>query len=73
MLQLIFKEREVLGRWKETIANFNEAVRDNPSDPNGYFNRGLAYYDSGRYSEALEDFDKAFKLNLEFTDALYHR
>jgi tetratricopeptide (TPR) repeat protein len=63
----------VFERWKEAIANFNEAVRNNPSDPNGYFNRGLAYYDSGRYSEALEDFDKAFKLNLEFTDALYHR
>jgi tetratricopeptide (TPR) repeat protein len=45
-------------------------IKDNPNDPDGYFNRGyLLYYNEVDDNIALSDFDKAIELNPNYIEA----
>ena len=46
----------------QTIRNLDDAIESNPGDAAGYINRGYAYYETGDYDRAIEDFDKAVRL-----------
>jgi Flp pilus assembly protein TadD len=43
--------------------SYTQAISLNPGDGAAYNNRGLAYYDKGRYDKAIADFIQAISLN----------
>ncbi|MBD2195348.1 MULTISPECIES: tetratricopeptide repeat protein [Calothrix] len=55
------------------IAEFNLALQQTPDFPEAYFQRGLAYYDSGAILQAVSDYTEVIKLNPESVEAYYSR
>jgi len=49
------------------MENFNLAIRDNPSEPRGYFGRGKCYEKMGDLNAASADYKKALELDPQFT------
>ncbi|MFC2116866.1 tetratricopeptide repeat protein, partial [Bacteroidota bacterium] len=47
----------------QAIVEYSEYIDLRPKDYRGYFGRALAYYGSGRYEQALSDFEKSIELN----------
>ena len=45
------------------IADYSEAIRLNPQDPDFYDNRGLAYARKGNYARAIVEYDQALRLS----------
>ena len=45
----------MMGKYKEAINDFDEALRLNPSSINTYMNRSLAWKGLGNYAAALQD------------------
>ncbi|WP_226572536.1 tetratricopeptide repeat protein [Microseira wollei] len=54
-----------------SIADFDEAIRCNPSESKAYYYRGLAYDLRGFVQEAIEDFTQALRLVPDYTATLY--
>jgi tetratricopeptide (TPR) repeat protein len=50
-----------------TIESLTKAIAE------AYYNRGLAYLNSGDYDKAITDFNKAIELNPVYVDAYYYR
>jgi tetratricopeptide (TPR) repeat protein len=46
-----------------TPERFDEAIRNNPNDPNAYYSRGLAKLNKKMPQDALADFNKAIELD----------
>lgn len=55
-----------LGRTPEAIDRYNLALAQGASDPNIYYNRGLAYSRLLQYPQAMNDYNKAIALNPEY-------
>ncbi len=55
------------------IADFNEAIRLNPTLPQAYCNRGVTYLHKGDYDRATADFNEAIRLDPKFAVAYYGR
>lgn len=55
-----------LGRTPEAIDKYGLALAQNASDPNIYYNRGLAYSRLSQYPQAMSDYNKAIALNAEY-------
>lgn len=54
------------GQYDHAILDFNKAIEINPSIPELYYNRGLAYAKyKGQYDKAILDFNKAIELMVE--------
>ena len=49
-------------RWDEVIAMWHEYIRANPSDPEGYFERGGAYFHKGDIASARSDAARSCEL-----------
>ena len=45
----------------------------NPNYVDAYYNRGLAYINTGNYAAAIEDFNKAIQINPNMAEAYYCR
>jgi tetratricopeptide (TPR) repeat protein/TolB-like protein len=60
----------VLGDLQQAVGNFEHAVRLGPTAA-AYANLALAYYDSGRFDDALESYEQALQRNPR--NALNHR
>jgi tetratricopeptide (TPR) repeat protein len=57
----------------ENISSLSSVIARNPRDPEAYNVRGSAYGRAGKYSAALNDFDKAIELNPNFYQAYANR
>lgn len=55
------------------IANFTEAIQENPGLTKAYIQRGLAYYNSGAVLQAVYDYTAAIKLDESISEAFYCR
>ncbi len=44
------------------IEFYSQSIEANPNFSPAYYNRGIAYYELGKYSEAVRDFDSSLKL-----------
>jgi tetratricopeptide (TPR) repeat protein len=51
------------GRHDEAIADFDRALRIDPSEVNSYIERGAAYLIMGRTSDAVADFSRAIEID----------
>jgi tetratricopeptide (TPR) repeat protein len=58
-----------LGRYREAIASFREALRIKPNDANVWNKLGLAYATQGRPREAIEAFQEALRLKPDDDEA----
>lgn len=56
-----------------TIADLNEAIRENPRNPAILVDRGNAYFGHGEFDRAVEDFDEAIRLSPELAVAYARR
>lgn len=63
--------------YKKVVADLNKCLELDPKeysqDPVVFHNRGEAYHKLGRLKEALEDFDRALRLNPRYVFALVNR
>jgi tetratricopeptide (TPR) repeat protein len=57
----------------QALAEFDRAVKYDPSRWKAYHNRGVCYASSGRSDLAIVDFTRALKLNPEHTNAWFNR
>ena len=57
------------GDYDRAIADFNEAIRLDPTYTNAYNNRGKAYNRKGDYDRAIADFNEAIRLDPTYTYA----
>ena len=55
----------VLGKHKEAIVDYDEAIRISPQDAKAYNNRGNANKKIGEYKKARADLQRAFELATE--------
>jgi tetratricopeptide (TPR) repeat protein len=62
-----------LGRYDEAFADFDAAIRLDPSSAHSHFNRGITYVGMGRCSEALADYDVAIRLDPNYAKARLNR
>jgi eukaryotic-like serine/threonine-protein kinase len=60
-------------KWKEAIADVDEAIRFDPTNA-GYFDRrGSCYYNLGQFEEARKDFTEAIRLDASQPEYSLHR
>lgn len=52
---------EFEGDAKEAVTDFTEVIRNNPNDPNVYYQRGKALQKLGRVDDALKDYNQAIQ------------
>jgi len=55
-----------VGKAREAIQHFDQAIRLNPRYTEAYTNRGIAWQEMGDPSGAITGFDKAIKLNPKY-------
>lgn len=58
---------------QEQLQQAQLRLQTQPADARSYFQRGLAYFALGKYSQARQDFDQAIKLWPEYSEAHYYR
>src|SRR5690349_9795636 len=58
---------------QQNIASLTAVIQRNPQDPEAYNVRGSAYGRSGKYQDALKDFNKAIELKPNFYQAYSNR
>ncbi|MBR3889870.1 tetratricopeptide repeat protein, partial [bacterium] len=56
---LLFTEQK---NYPEALKNFSSAIKENASNPDSYFNRGIVYYNLKQYDLAETDFLKTLEL-----------
>jgi tetratricopeptide (TPR) repeat protein len=61
------------GVYDLAIADYNEVIRNEPNDPEAYFNRGLSWKKIKQYDKAIADYDEAIRLNPEHVGAFDNR
>ncbi|GAC1467674.1 MAG: hypothetical protein NVS2B14_13180 [Chamaesiphon sp.] len=65
--------RAMRGDYQGAIADYNEALRLNPKNPDVYYNLGVAHYNQGLAQQAFQDFNQAIQLDPEFAEAYGNR
>ncbi|MBF8261964.1 MAG: tetratricopeptide repeat protein, partial [candidate division NC10 bacterium] len=58
-----------VGKPREAIPHFDQAIRLNPRHAEAYTNRGIAWREMGDLSGAITGFDKATELNPKYARA----
>jgi tetratricopeptide (TPR) repeat protein len=56
-----------------SIADYDQAIRQNPQNLSAYINRGAVRYDGGELTEALADFEQAIQLDPRNSVAIFNR
>jgi tetratricopeptide (TPR) repeat protein len=65
--------RRSIQQYDESLQDYAQAIRINPSNYRAYNNRGKIYFDRGEVDLALWDIDKAIALNPGFAEAYSNR
>ena len=60
-------------RFKEALADFDQAIAIDPNYAQAYANRGLVYRETGKLDLALADYDKALQIDAGYEPAYIGR
>jgi tetratricopeptide (TPR) repeat protein len=66
-------EHDRAKKWKEAVADMNEAIRHRPAFADNYDKRGSFHYNLGQFEEALKDFSEAIRLDPKQPAFFLHR
>src|ERR1700709_1240603 len=66
-------EWKAKGEIAKAIADYDEAIKNDPQQSAAYNNRGIAYAAAADYEKAIADYDEAVKLNPAYASALNNR
>ena len=58
------------GQFEQAANTYTQVIEQLPDAKEGYFNRGLCYYKTKQYSNAIPDFEKCLQLDSTLSDAL---
>ncbi len=58
--------------YETAITYYNRYLQPGIRIPKVLFNRGVCFFNTGKYANALSDFKEALKINPSFTDVYYH-
>ena len=63
--ELVSKGKSLLeeGNFEEALSNFEQALLQDPADPDLWNHKGTALRSMGRYEEAMECFNKSLELD----------
>ena len=61
------------GDHAKAIAEFNQSIRLNASDPAAYRNRGYSYAQTGEFDLAIDDYNQTIKLKPDYASIYYDR
>ena len=61
------------GEHDKAIADFDQAIEQDPKNGAAYHNRALSYMDTGKVDRALADFDQVIKIDAKSALAYYSR
>ena len=61
------------GMYKEAIAQFDEAIAEQPKSWKALNSKGFAFQKMSRYTEAVECFDKALQMNPQSVEVLNNK
>ncbi len=61
------------GEHQDAIADFNQSLKLNPSDPATYSGRGYSYAQTGEYDLAIDDYNQTVKLKPDYKRIYYDR
>lgn len=61
------------GKYSDALLHFHEAINQDPSNYLTYFKRATVYLALNKPKAALDDLNKAYELNKDFTSALQQR
>jgi tetratricopeptide (TPR) repeat protein len=61
------------GDHAKAIAEFNQSIRLNASDPAAYRNRGYSYAQTGEFDLAIDDYNQIIKLKPDYASIYYDR
>ena len=61
-----------LGRYREAVEAYREALRLEPDDASAWFKLGFAYKKLGRYREAIEAYREALRLKPEYAQVWFN-
>ncbi len=59
--------------WKDSISLFKNEVEKNPDNATALYGLGSAYQSEGRFTEALQNYNKALEVKPGYTEAYYNR
>jgi len=59
-----------LHRYPEAVADYDQAIKNNPQDIRSYLNRAVAHKEMGHWDEAIADYSQVIKINPN--DAVAH-
>ncbi len=62
-----------LGKYREAIVDYDQAIELDPEYAKAYHNRGNAKYHLGKYREALVNYNQAIELDPKNTEIYYQR
>jgi tetratricopeptide (TPR) repeat protein len=62
-----------IGDYDHAIADYDQAIRLNPTMALAFDNRGRAYSEKNQFERAIADYDQAIRLNPNFANALHNR
>ena len=66
-------EQRKKGNYEAAIADYSEAIRLNPTDPDAFNNRGIVWHKIGENEKALADYNEAIRLNPTDPEVFYNR
>jgi len=58
---------------EDRIAPLTASIRSNPYDSQLYYQRGILFFNQGKTTEALNDYNRAIKINPQIGKAYYAR
>ncbi len=62
-----------LKKYKESLKDYNKALKVNPKDPSTHYNKSIALRQLNKPKEAMISIDKALELNPNYASAYYSR
>ena len=70
-LYMLGEDYYIQRRFDSAAACFSGVIHEYPQSKEGYYNHGLTMYHSGKFAEAIADFNHSLSLDSQFIEAQF--